>query len=40
MTKYEKRRIWNNWKPILYFVSIMLGFAIFASMDAIIGRLT
>jgi hypothetical protein len=40
MTKYEKRRFWNEWEMAIKLYAIMVGFAILASMDEIIRRLT
>jgi hypothetical protein len=40
MTKYEKRKFWNDWEMAIKFFCILIGFAIFASMDAVIGWIT
>jgi hypothetical protein len=40
MTKYESRRLWNKWEMALKVYAVMIGFAIFASIDVILGRLS
>ena len=40
MTKYEKRKFWSKWEVALKIYAVMIGFAIFASMDVILGRLS
>ena len=37
MTKYEKRKLWKDWEIAIKLYAVMIGFAVFASMDAIVG---
>ena len=40
MTKYEKRKFWDRWGMALKLYAIMISFALMASMDEILRRLT